>query len=260
MGEVLEYQLSKKSEKFIDDLKLYLFSSGKNDQEIKDITEELEVHLYEAEQNGKSIEQIVGASPKEYMMSISSEMKNDYRAWAKYVPLIILGAMSFSILGDLIKGPLSYSLLKIIGTIFNSILFLGGVMFAFRYVARNQVSRMKEFLIFMLPIVISMLFIGAILIVDSIYQTPVIEFGLVGSYLIGFIFLLFIIVFSVWAKTVVLPITLIALHLPTFLLSFTTFNEGTQLITGMMMTYLIMGLYLVYVVMMEKRKKEETLT
>ncbi|MFP7298937.1 HAAS domain-containing protein [Neobacillus niacini] len=256
----MEYQLSKKSQKFIDDLKLYLFSSGKNDQEITEITEELEVHLLEAEQNGKSIDQIVGASPKEYMMSISSEMKNDYRAWAKYVPLIILGAMSFSVLGDLIEGPLSYSLLKILGTVVNSILFIAGVMFAFRYVARNQVSRMKELLIFMLPIMISMLFIGAILIVDTIYKTPVIEFGLAVSYLIGAIFLLFIIFFSVWAKTAVLPITLIALHLPTLLLSFTTFNEEARLITGMMFTYLIMGLYMLYVVKKEKRKKEGTLT
>lgn len=108
-----------------------MFSSGKNEQETKEITDELEVHLYEAEQNGKSIDQIVGASPKEYMMSISSEMKNDYRAWAKYVPLIIIGAMSFSILGDLIQGPLSYSLLKIIGSIVNSILFLGELCLPF---------------------------------------------------------------------------------------------------------------------------------
>jgi hypothetical protein len=150
--------------------------------------------------------------------------------------------------------------LKIIGTIINSILFLGGVMFAFRYVARNQVSKIKEFLIFTLPIMISMLFIGGVLIVDSFYKTPVINFGLAGSYLVGFIFLLFIIFYSVWAKTAVLPVTLIALHLPTLLLSFTTFNEETRLITSMLITYLLMGLYLLYVVKKEKSKKEGTLT
>ncbi|MEH7491356.1 HAAS domain-containing protein [Neobacillus niacini] len=255
---MVEYQLSGKSKKFIDDLKLYLFSSGKNEKETKEITEELEVHLYEAEQNGKSINQIVGASPKEYMMSISSEMKTDYRAWAKYVPLIIIGAMSFSILGDLIQGPLSYSLLKIIGTIVNSILFFGGVMIAFRYVARNQVSKIKEFLIFLLPIMISMLFIGALLLVDSIYKTPVIDFGYTGSLLIGFIFLCFIIFFSIWAKTAVLLVTIIALHLPTYILSLTTLNEEAQLISSMLATYLIMGLYLFYVVKKTKNNKEVT--
>ena len=37
---MVQMELSDKSRKFIDDLKLYLFSSGKNEQEIKDITEE----------------------------------------------------------------------------------------------------------------------------------------------------------------------------------------------------------------------------
>lgn len=252
---MVEYQLSDKSEKFIDDLKLYLFSSGKNNQEIKEITEELEVHLYEAERNGKSIDQIVGSSPKDYMMSISNEMKTDYRAWAKYVPLIIIGSLSYSIFGDLLKGTLSYSLFKIIGTVLYSLMFLGGVMYAFRYVARNQVSRIKEFLVLLLPIMISMLFIGAVLLLDVIYKTPMIDFGMVGSYLIGFIFLCCIIFFSVWAKTAVLPVTIVALHLPTFMLSFTSFKEETQLITGMVITYLLIGLYLLYVVKKAKNNK-----
>ena len=59
---------------------------------LREITEELEDHLYEAELSGKSIERIIGASPKEYMMSISTEMKTDYKAWAKYIPLIIIGS------------------------------------------------------------------------------------------------------------------------------------------------------------------------
>ena len=89
---MVQMELSDKSRKFVDDLRLYLFSSGKNDQEIREIAEELEDHLHEAERNGKSIEQIVGASPKEYMVSISSEMNIDYRALAKYIPLIFIGS------------------------------------------------------------------------------------------------------------------------------------------------------------------------
>ena len=43
--KVVQMELSDKSRKFIDDLRLYLFSSGKNDQEIREIAEELEDHL-----------------------------------------------------------------------------------------------------------------------------------------------------------------------------------------------------------------------
>ncbi|MGM0890730.1 MAG: HAAS domain-containing protein [Bacillota bacterium] len=249
-----QHQLSDKSQRFIDDLRLYLFSSGKNESEIKEIAEELEVHLFEAELHGKSIERIVGASPKEYMMNISNEMKTDYRAWVRYTPLIIIGTMSFSIFGDLLQGTLSYSVLKIIGTILYSLMFLGGVMITFRYVARKQVTRIKEFIILLIPIIISMLFFGGLIILDSIYNTPIIDFGLVGSLAIGLIFLCFVILFSIWVKSAVLPVILIALHLPTFMLSFTSFEEEVQLITGMVITYLLIGLYLFYVLRKMKRE------
>ncbi len=241
-----QVQLSNKSRKFIDDLRIYLFSSGKNDQEIRDITEELEEHLYEAEQNGKSIDQIIGASSKEYMSSISKEMKTDYKAWIKYLPLIMIGAMSFLVFGDLLKGTLSYSLLKISGTLLYSVLFLAGTMVAFRYTARNQVSKTREFLILLLPIFISMVTFVGMLIVDSIYPTPIISFGVFGSIIIGFIFLSFIIGFSIWAKTAIMPVFLISFYLPAFLLSFTSLNEVLQLIVGLALTYLLAGAYLFY--------------
>ena len=249
-----QHLLSDESKKFIDDLRLYLFSSGKNDQEIKEITEELEDHLYEAELNGKSIDRIIGASPKEYMMSISTEMKTDYKAWAKYIPLIIIGVMSFSVFGDLQQGTLRYSLLKIIGTLVYSIIFLVGVFTAFRYMASNQVSKIKEFFILLLPIFISTLFFGGVLIADSIYHTPIVDFDILGSIIIGILFLCFVVLFSIWAKTAILPVILIALHLPTILLSLTSFNKGTQLIIGFVITYLLIGLYLLYVVKKEKGK------
>lgn len=250
-----QYQLSNKSKKFIEDLRLYLFSSGKNDVEINEIAEELEVHLYEAELNGKSIEQIVGASPKEYMMSISSEMKIDYKAWSKYIPLIIIGSMSFTVVGDLLQGTLSYSLLKIIGSIIYSLLFLGGVFVAFRYTTRNQVSKVKEFFILLLPIITSMLLFLGLSIVDSIYETPHIEFGFIGSLVTGLVFLCFIIIFSIWAKTAVLPIILVALHLPAYILSYTSLKLENQLIIGMLITYILVGLYLFTIFKKDKRER-----
>ncbi|WP_442853246.1 HAAS domain-containing protein [Bacillus sp. EB01] len=249
---VEQLQLSEKSRKFIDDLRLYLFSSGKNDQEIKEIAEELEDHLYEAEVNGKSIDRIIGRSPKEYMMSISSEMKTDYKAWAKYVPPVIIGAMSYFVFGDLLQGTLNYSLLKIAGTVVYCILFLVSVLFAFRFMARNQVSKLKEFLILLLPTFIGTFFFGGIIIADSLYPTPIIHFGTLGSIITGVLFLGFVVIFSIRAKTTILPVVLIALHLPTLLLSHTSFSEITQLIVGWIITYLLIIVYLFFMLKKEK--------
>ncbi|MCR6111905.1 hypothetical protein HXA35_16275 [Bacillus sp. A301a_S52] len=253
-----QFQLSEKSKKFIDDLKLYLFSNGKNEQEIKEITEELEVHLYEAELNGKSVDRIIGPSPKEYMQSISSEMKTDYKAWVKYIPLIIMSAFSFSVFVDLLQGTLSYSLLKIIGTFVYSIIFFIGIIVAFRYVARNQVSRVQEFIILLLPVFISTLFIGGVIVADSIYTTPMVSFGKLGSGIIGLFSVCFVIAFSIWARNAILPVTLIALYLPTMVLSLTSYNQESQLIVGMLMPYLLIGTYLFYVFKREKKKSKIT--
>src|SRR5690625_6067575 len=76
-----ELKLSNKSKEFLDNLRIYLFSSGKKSDEIDDIVEELEIHLHEAERNGKPIEKVIGKTPEAYMEMISDEMMIDYRTW-----------------------------------------------------------------------------------------------------------------------------------------------------------------------------------
>jgi len=54
-----ELQLSKKSQEFIENLNLYLFSKGKNPDEIEDIVSELEVHLFEAEKKENPLKRLL---------------------------------------------------------------------------------------------------------------------------------------------------------------------------------------------------------
>ena len=44
--------------------------------------------------------------------------------------------MSFSVIGDLLQGTLSYSLLTILGTFLHCFIFLAGVFIAFRFMAK----------------------------------------------------------------------------------------------------------------------------
>src|SRR3954451_20307905 len=115
-------------------------------------------------------------------------------------------------------------------------------------------SKVREFLIILIPIFISMFFTGGVVFADSIYSTPVIHFGILGSTIIGLLFLCFVFLFSIWAQTAVLPVFLIALILPIELLSLTSFNEVAQLTFGLLLTYFLIGLYLLYVVKKEKKK------
>lgn len=101
--------LSKESEQFLVELRLYLISKGKNDKEINEITEELEVHLMEAESEGKDVTHIIGESPKQYMKSIGESMKTDYRQMVGLIPMMILLLAAYFSIGPAIEGKFSLS-------------------------------------------------------------------------------------------------------------------------------------------------------
>ncbi|WP_175989878.1 DUF1129 family protein [Bacillus sp. Marseille-Q1617] len=101
--------LSKESEQFLIELRMHLISKGKNDNEINEITEELEDHLLQAEAEGKDVTHIVGESPKEYMKSIGESMKTDYRQLVGLVPMFILLLAAYFSLGPAIEGNFSLS-------------------------------------------------------------------------------------------------------------------------------------------------------
>jgi hypothetical protein len=101
--------VSKQAEQFLVELRMYLMSKGKNDKEIDEITEELEVHLTEAEAAGKDVSHIIGESPKDYMKSIGESMKTDFGQIAGLVPLMILLLGAYLSIGPAIEGTFSVS-------------------------------------------------------------------------------------------------------------------------------------------------------
>lgn len=239
-----ELQLSNESRKFIENLNLYLFSGGKNWDEIEEIVNELEIHLSEAEKNGKSIEKIVGKSPKEYMEMVSNEMEIDRRAWVKYIILIILGSFSFTIFTDLLEGNLSYTVLEIFGHIVIGTIFIFSIFTGFKYISTaNQSSKKQGFILYGIVTLPIALFVSLIYLNRAI-DTPVIHFGHMGSLIIGVITALFIIGVSVWAKSWTLIIIIALLTLPDYLLNMTSLQYETQLIISWIITCGGIAIYL----------------
>lgn len=249
-----ELKLSEKSRTFLENLRLYLFSSGKNSNEIEEIVEELEDHLFEAEKSGKPIEKIIGNSPKEYMEMVSKEMVVDLRAWIKYICLIVFGSFSFTIFPDLLKGTLSYSVLELIGHIVIAAIFIASIFTGFKYISTTNQSIKKQGLIIaaivILPIV---LFVGLIYLNKAV-DTPIIHFGNTGSIIIGVITALFIIAMSIWAKTLILIIIVPLLTLPDYLLGLTPLKNETQLMISPWITFGGIAIYLWISYKLEKNK------
>lgn len=114
--------ISKKAERFLVELRLYLISKGKNDKEMNEIIEEIEDHIIEAESEGKDITHIVGKSPKEYMKSIGQSMETDYSQIAALIPVMILLLVAYASLVPAIEGNFRLDsgiiLIALIGGIF----------------------------------------------------------------------------------------------------------------------------------------------
>lgn len=249
-----EVKLSEQSERFIENLRIYLFSSGKNSDEIEEIIEELESHLSEAEKRGKSIEKIIGKSPKEYMEMISNEMVIDYRTWFKYILLILIGAFSITIIRDVLEGALSYSLLEIIGYLVITVIFIFSVLKGFKYISTIKQSIGKQIGI-LIPIVMvpGALFFGLIFLNRAV-DTPIIQFSNTASMVIGIITMLFIIGMSIWAKTWILIVVVAFISLPGYVLNQTSLPYETQLILESIIMFGGVGIYLLISTKIEQKK------
>ncbi|WP_404451004.1 hypothetical protein LG329_11730 [Virgibacillus necropolis] len=249
-----EIILSKESRKFLDDLRLYLLSSGKKSGEVEEIVHELKVHLMESEKEGKPIEKIIGRTPKEYMEQLSDEMPNDYLSWIKYLPIIALGAFSFIIIGDAIRGELVYSMLQLVGYPVISLLFIFVLMYVFKYTAGNSLSKVKEIFIFlcigMLPIA---LFVGLI-VLDRTIDTPLVHLGSTGSIIVTSLAIITMILLSVWSKTWILIILSLIIFVPEIILNETAIQESTKSMLNLFIIIIGVGIYLLISSRLEKNK------
>ena len=251
--------LSKESTNFLQNLRLYLFSSGKNERETEDIILELSHHLSDAEQDGKSVHHIIGQSPKTYMESLSSEMKPDLMGWLKYLPMIILGVFAYSLLGDAIHGDIAYSAYTLIGMPIFIMVMMLILLSLFRVVAARQLSGLALLTLF---IPYSVLSIGGFIALVFLERKAEIKLFVAsgGLYsLSGLVSALaaitFLVAVSVWSKTWVSILIPIFLYLPEVIIDFLSISESTGFIISSLISY---GAISVYILISIKKTQKQS--
>ncbi|MBT2756952.1 hypothetical protein J7E71_13465 [Mesobacillus foraminis] len=251
-------KVSSESREFLENLRVYLLASGKNEGEIEEIVSELGDHLENAEKDGKDVTDIIGKTPKEYMGQLAGEMPFDLKGVLKFLPIVMLGAFSYILMGDAIRGQLQYSLIELIGypAVFLLMLFLTALFY--KYLASNKIPKLKQFLVFGIigatPIA---LFIGLIYL-DEWLGAPSIHFGPAAKGAAIFISLLMFIFMAIWSKSWVSIILPIVLFSPEVLIGFTDFQENTKIMLSVTIVPLCMGIYLLSVLRMEKKKEKSS--
>ena len=114
--------LSKQANQFIIELKMYLMSKGKNNQDINEVIDELSDHLLQAEAAGKDIKDIIGDSPRAYMKSIGQEMGFDIKEFLILTPMTALLLMAYVCFAPAILGEFTLSKLGLFGAITGGVL------------------------------------------------------------------------------------------------------------------------------------------
>ncbi|MFD2924408.1 HAAS domain-containing protein [Halobacillus naozhouensis] len=252
--------LSNQSREFLENLRLYLVSSGKKEEDIEDIVSELGDHLSEAEKQGKSVHDIVGQSPREYMEQLGGEMRVDSKSIVKYGTFFLMGALAYILLGDVIRGGIELSVMQLVGYPVIFFLYIGLIAGVFRHIASSQPSKRKQWtLLGILGVVPISLFLGLIILNEK-YETPAIQFSDSANLLTAISSVVIFIGMSVWSKTWVSILVPLFIFGPELLLNITDFQESTKITLSSLLMFAGLGSYFFYVYKKESRLRKRTNT
>ncbi|WP_285765852.1 hypothetical protein [Peribacillus sp. SI8-4] len=235
--------LSKDSRNFLENLRLYLIANGKNTDEIEEIVEELGVHLLEAEGNDKSVEHIVGSSPKEYMEQISAEMPVDVKGSLKYLVMILFGAASYLVMDKALNGGIEFSFLELIGYPLAGLLSIVVYLISFRYLASHTLSMVRQSVLLFTLGIISIALFASVIILSGIYGTPFVKLENTGNVVAVIAAISIFIFLSIWSKTWIPIIIPLLLFGPSLLMDNTDYQESVKLVLSSLITMLGILLY-----------------
>lgn len=245
--------LSTESTRFLEDLKVYLLASGKNELATNEIVNELEDHLIEAEADGKSVRAITGDSPADYIQSISKEMAFDPKEAFWIVLQVFLGASSFLYLQNLLNGTTTFSILLVAGFLLISAVYLTTLAFLFRQDALGDGER-PRIMRYGIHGSIHFLLIIGLLIVNGLVDSPKITLSPSVSWMIGALLILWILVTAWKTKTWILPIAVSIFFVPQLLLLF-VFNLSE--ITAVLVSYVLTSITIA-VIFLRKSKQDQS--
>ncbi|WP_173918241.1 DUF1129 family protein [Halobacillus sp. Marseille-Q1614] len=250
--------LSKQSEEFLENLQLYLTSAGRSEHQIEEIVGELEDHLTEAESEGKNVDSLIGQSPKEYMEQIAAEMPLNRRTVFQYISMIILGAFAYILLGDVINGGITLSVLELAGYPMVVILFTLLTAAVFRYMASSSPRKTKEWILFGILGFTPIVLFGALIFANQYYSTSSIEFNTAANVIAAVAAVAVFVGMAIWSKTWFTIIIPLLLFVPELLVKLTSFTKETQLAVSSSAMFIGMMTYLFFIGRKAKAEEKRT--
>jgi uncharacterized membrane-anchored protein len=250
-------KLSKRSDEFVKNVRLYLFTSGKNNKEIVEVTGELEDHLAELERRGKSVESITAGSPAAYMESLEQEMTNDYAAWFKYIPIVGLIIIAYSVMGSALNSAFEMNIIQLVGVPIISLVSLIIYWTLFRNMAKIEWAGKKSFFASFFAVAFVMLLFMGVTLASKFFMEPLYVASPMMNIVIAIICALIFVIGAIWLGSWMIIVYPILLFGPMLVFNFTSFNREWEMVGGVVISMvLIIIVTVVHLVVLAKKESK----
>ncbi|MDM5463945.1 DUF1129 domain-containing protein [Bacillus cereus] len=193
-------KVSKEGEKFLIDTKVYLITKGIKEEDVDTFLEDAELHLIEGEQEGKTVSDIFGDSPKAYAEELAKEMEKDKSGSIKSILGMILGIDGYWLLTNILFESPDHEFIltnvQLIGYPIVLMITVAGTIFAFKMSSFK--SKLKEFSILYLASMIPILLLVLLIFMNKWYGTPMLHLSTMQSYILAGIILIVLLVAEVY--------------------------------------------------------------
>ncbi len=220
-----------------------------------EVTGELEDHLAELESRGKSVESITAGSPAEYMESLGQEMTNDYASWFKYIPIVGLMILAYSVMGHALNGSFEMNIIQVIGLPVIAFVSLIVYWALFRNMAKKEWTGKKSFFAAFFAVTLVMLMflavaLSSMLIIDPLYVASP-KMNIVIAIICALIFVIGAIWLQQWLAIAV-PVLLFG---PQIVFNFTSFNEEWKLFGAWIISMVLISImFIVHLLILRKKE------
>lgn len=249
--------VSKETRHVLLELKLYLISKGKNQDEIDELMDELTTHAVEAEKDGKTGEALFGGDPRGYADELAKEMSGNHKDWVPFVSAFLIGSLFYMILSDAISQSLSYSWYALIG--YPLVLVANVIMIIVMFRASAFQTGARAFLYFWILGIFQLTSMVTIKLLDQKLGTPLLVLTSGQRWGVILLMLLCIIVFNALMKANLISLIPIIFFGPQLIFEWIGWtSQGVLLLQSLLSIVIIIGLALI-VLRRTNKKNENTM-
>ncbi|MDM5319601.1 hypothetical protein RGT17_00595 [Bacillus altitudinis] len=248
--------VSKETRHVLLELKLYLISKGKNEDEIDELMDELTTHAVEAEKDGKAGEALFGGDPRGYADELAKELSGNHKDWVPFVSAFLIGSLFYMILSDAISQSLSYSWYALIG--YPLVLVANVIMIIVMFRASAFQTDGRAFLYFWILGIFQLTSMVTIKLLDQKLGTPLLVLTSGQRWGVILLMLLCIIVFNAIMKANLISLIPIIFFGPQLLFEWIGWTSPSVLLLQSLLSIVIL-IGLVLIVLRRTNKKNENI-